>query len=185
LERHKLFVSELSTETTRDTLKQIFAKFGEIKDVRIVTYKNGNSKGLAFVEFHSEDDAGKALVGLDGSTIDGKEIKIAISNPPARKGGQSNVSDKRSDSDKAHLQNANSSSGDYRGKGRSQVQLVPRSLVKPKPGAATVPTAEKKTELTSSSESTANDDAVDLKTESASPGKPLSNKDFAKFLKKT
>merc|ERR1712150_32746 len=130
-----------------------------------------------------EDDAGKALVGLDGSAIDGKEIKIAISNPPARKGGQQNVHEKRSDSDKAHLQNANSSSGDYRGKGRSQVQLVPRSLVKPKPGAATVPkTEEKKTELTSSSESTANDDTVDLKTESASPEKPLSNKDFAKFL---
>ena len=78
LEKHKLFISGLSTSTTREKLTEIFSKFGDLKDVRIVTYKNGHSKGLAFVEFKDVECASKALVGLDGSTVDSKEIKIAI-----------------------------------------------------------------------------------------------------------
>ena len=78
LERHKLFVSDLSTKTTKETLNELFSNHGLLKDVRIVTYKNGKPKGLAFVEFNKEDEAGKALVALDGATVDGQQIKIAI-----------------------------------------------------------------------------------------------------------
>ncbi|XP_075245428.1 spliceosome associated factor 3, U4/U6 recycling protein-like isoform X2 [Convolutriloba macropyga] len=169
LERHKLFVSELSTETSRETLKEMFSKYGELKDVRIVTYKNGNSKGLAFVEFVSEDDAGKALVALDSSTIDGKQIKIAISNPPSRKGKPKQV-EKERDNDWG----SSSTTSDYRGKGRSQIQLVPRSLK-----AKTVSTPQR-------SDENAEGDMNELKDEAPKEvTKSLSNKDFAALLKET
>ena len=78
LEKHKLFISGLSTSTTREKLTKIFAEYGDLKDVRIVTYKNGHSKGLAFIEYKEEECARKALVALDRSTVDSKEMRIAI-----------------------------------------------------------------------------------------------------------
>ena len=78
LEPNKLFISDMSTETTKETLASKFSIFGEMKDVRIVTYKNGNSKGLAYVVFQSDEDAKRALLGMDGQEVDGKKIKVAI-----------------------------------------------------------------------------------------------------------
>lgn len=64
---------------------KLFEVYGKLKDVRIVTYRNGHSKGLAYVEFEEEQCAAAALVGTDGTTVDNKEISVAISQPPQRK----------------------------------------------------------------------------------------------------
>ncbi len=55
-----------------------------MKEVRIVTYKNGKSKGLAYVEFEDEQSASKALIQTDGMLIGEHQISVAISNPPKR-----------------------------------------------------------------------------------------------------
>ncbi len=55
-----------------------------MKEARIVTYKNGKSKGLAYVEFEDEQSASKALLQTDGMLIDDRQISVAISNPPKR-----------------------------------------------------------------------------------------------------
>jgi len=47
-------VSGLSKSTTKEKLQEVFGAFGNLKDVRLVTYRNGHSKGLAFVEFTDE-----------------------------------------------------------------------------------------------------------------------------------
>ena len=52
--------------------------------MRIVTYKNGKSKGLAYVEFEDEPSASKALLQTDGMLIGEHQISVAISNPPKR-----------------------------------------------------------------------------------------------------
>jgi hypothetical protein len=39
---------------TKEELEGVFKSYGALKDVRIVTYRNGHSKGLAYVEFHDE-----------------------------------------------------------------------------------------------------------------------------------
>lgn len=44
LEKHKLFVSNLSFHTTEDTLHKAFSKHGPLKGVRVVTNRKGQSK---------------------------------------------------------------------------------------------------------------------------------------------
>ena len=66
LEKNKLFVKDLNKETTRDHLEEVFAKFGLLKEVRLITLRNGHSKGLAFVEYADEVSAAKALLQTDG-----------------------------------------------------------------------------------------------------------------------
>lgn len=85
LEKNKLFVKGLPVTTTTEDLEKIFSIHGKLKDVRLVTYRNGHSKGLAYVEYLNEADAAKALLATDGMKIDTKEINVAISQPPERK----------------------------------------------------------------------------------------------------
>lgn len=56
-----------------------------MKEVRLVTYRNGHSKGLAYVEYHDEAIAARALLATDGMNIQDKVISVAISQPPDRK----------------------------------------------------------------------------------------------------
>ncbi|XP_047369403.1 squamous cell carcinoma antigen recognized by T-cells 3-like [Vespa velutina] len=88
LEKNKLFVKGLPVATTKEDLEKIFNIHGKLKDVRLVTYRNGHSKGLAYIEYLDESDAAKALIATDGMKIGDKEINVAISQPPERKKGE-------------------------------------------------------------------------------------------------
>lgn len=85
LEKNKLFVKGLPLTTTKDQLEEIFKVHGPLKEVRLVTYRNGHSKGLAYVEYVDETCASKALLSADGMKIEDKVISVAISQPPERK----------------------------------------------------------------------------------------------------
>lgn len=54
LEKNKLFVKGLPFSIKESDLKELFGKFGDLKDVRLVTFRNGHSKGIAYVEFEDE-----------------------------------------------------------------------------------------------------------------------------------
>lgn len=73
---------------TKEELEEIFKIHGALKEVRLVTYRNGHSKGLAYVEYHDEAIAAKALLGTDGMKIHDRVISVAISQPPDRKRAQ-------------------------------------------------------------------------------------------------
>ncbi|KZC14699.1 PREDICTED: squamous cell carcinoma antigen recognized by T-cells 3-like [Dufourea novaeangliae] len=85
LEKNKLFVKGLPVTTTKEELEDIFKVHGTLKEVRIVTYRNGHSKGLAYVDFEDATSAAKALLATDGMKIGDKEISVAVSKPPERK----------------------------------------------------------------------------------------------------
>ncbi|XP_054004935.1 squamous cell carcinoma antigen recognized by T-cells 3-like [Hylaeus anthracinus] len=85
LEKNKLFIKGLPVTTTKEELEEIFKVHGPLKEVRIVTYRNGHSKGLAYVEYEDEATAAKALLATDGMKIGDKIISVAISQPPERK----------------------------------------------------------------------------------------------------
>ncbi|XP_011499357.1 PREDICTED: squamous cell carcinoma antigen recognized by T-cells 3 [Ceratosolen solmsi marchali] len=85
LEKNKLFVKGLPLTTTKEELHQLFKIHGKLKDIRIVTYRNGHSKGLAYVEFEDINSARKALVATDGLMIEEKIISVSVSQPPQRK----------------------------------------------------------------------------------------------------
>ncbi|XP_072761043.1 squamous cell carcinoma antigen recognized by T-cells 3 [Anoplolepis gracilipes] len=85
LEKNKLFIKGLPLTTTKEELEEIFKVHGDLKEVRLVTYRNGHSKGLAYVEYYDEATAARALLATDGTTIQDKVISVAISQPPDRK----------------------------------------------------------------------------------------------------
>lgn len=80
----KLFVGNLAYSTTEDALRDAFAQFGEVVDVKIVTeYGTGRSKGFAFVEFAQEEMAQAAIEGLNEKELDGRTIFVKVAQPRA------------------------------------------------------------------------------------------------------
>ena len=74
----KLYISNLSYSTTEDSLKAALSEFGEVTSVRIITDREtGRSRGFGFAEFANADDAKKALDGLNGKDVDGREVRVA------------------------------------------------------------------------------------------------------------
>lgn len=73
----KLFVGNLPFAITQDQLKEIFAVYGQVVSVNIVSDKfSGRSKGFGFVEFENEEDAVKAIEGLNNSEQMGRNIAV-------------------------------------------------------------------------------------------------------------
>lgn len=120
LEKNKLFIKGLDLNVTRPELAELFGKYGKVAAVRLVTYRNGHSKGIAFVDFEDEVSAATALVKTDGMSIKGKEIQVALSNPPKRKDPVP--------SDMKSLGGTTQTDFGPRGKARSQVAFTPRSV---------------------------------------------------------
>jgi cold-inducible RNA-binding protein len=84
-----LFVGNLPFGTTEDALRDHFAPFGEVQQVRIMTDRDtGKSRGFAFVEMAQDEDAEKAIAGLNGKDFDGRALTINEARPrPERSGG--------------------------------------------------------------------------------------------------
>jgi len=126
LERNNLFIKGLPFSMTEDDLRQKFAAFGELRDVRLVTYRNGHSKGLAYVDFAHEKPASEALLKMDGTVLSGKTISVALSDPPkARTGGSEG---RVATAPPGGTGRGAASRG--RGRGRLQVGFMPRALQK-------------------------------------------------------
>ena len=74
----KLYVGNLSWDTTEDTLRNAFSQDGRaVKDVAIISDREtGRPRGFAFVEMGSKSDADAAINALDGKSLDGRNIKV-------------------------------------------------------------------------------------------------------------
>ena len=78
----KLFVGSLSYSTTEDGLRSFFEQAGQVESVAIITDKlSGRSKGFAFVEMASEDEAQKAVEMCNGKELDGRTIVVDEARP--------------------------------------------------------------------------------------------------------
>jgi RNA recognition motif-containing protein len=79
-----LYVGNLSYNTTEDTLRTLFAEFGEIESVNLITDRyTGRPRGFAFVEMSTEEAAQEAIRGLNGRMVDDREIKVDKAKPRA------------------------------------------------------------------------------------------------------
>ncbi|XP_073528400.1 squamous cell carcinoma antigen recognized by T-cells 3 isoform X1 [Phyllobates terribilis] len=163
LEKHKLFVSGLPFSCTKEELEEIFKEHGTIKEIRLVTNRSGKPKGLAYVEYENETQASQAVIKLDGTKIKDHTIKVAISNPPVRKPQESQEA-ARSTTSMVPRQAYGA-----RGKGRTQVALLPRSLHR-----QNIPSTTK----------TENGTQQTPEASSGAGGEPrkMSNADFARML---
>lgn len=74
---NKLFVGGLAWGTDEDSLRQAFESFGSVREAKvIVDRETGRSRGFGFVTFEAEADAQAAIKGLDGSSLDGRNIRV-------------------------------------------------------------------------------------------------------------
>ena len=75
---NKVYVGNINYDTSEDSLREMFTEFGEVSSVRIITDRfTGFSKGFAFVEMSTDEDASSAITGLDGKEIDGRNIRVS------------------------------------------------------------------------------------------------------------
>ena len=126
MERNKLFVKGLPKSATKETLQKLFGQFGQLKDVRIVTFRNGHNKGIAYIDFVNANEASKAILKLDNYVIEGYTISVAISEPPARKQVEPVSVSKSLGGGGGSAQPVGP-----RGRGRTQLSFVPSVLKKP------------------------------------------------------
>ena len=82
----KLFVGNLSFDTTKAELEALFSQVGTCESVTVVTDRDtGRSRGFGFVEMSSASEAGQAISTLNGREVDGRPINVNEAKP--REGG--------------------------------------------------------------------------------------------------
>jgi cold-inducible RNA-binding protein len=78
----KVYVGNLNYATTENTLRTLFAEFGEIESVNlIIDRQTGRSKGFAFVELSTEQAAQEAIGALNGKQVDERPLKVDQARP--------------------------------------------------------------------------------------------------------
>jgi RNA recognition motif-containing protein len=85
----KLYVGNLSFNTTETDLQDLFAQAGAVQEVTLMQDKfTGKSRGFAFVTMGSEADAQKAIADFNGKTVEGRPLTVNEARPrEARPGG--------------------------------------------------------------------------------------------------
>lgn len=82
----KIYVGNLSFETTDEDLSREFAVYGEVASSNVVSDRDtGRSRGFGFVDMPSDDEAKAAIAGLNGKDIMGRTLTVNESRP--REGG--------------------------------------------------------------------------------------------------
>ncbi len=80
----KLYVGNLPDSVNQQSLQDTFSQCGTVESVNVIMDRDtGQSKGFAFVEMSSDSEAQKAIQELNGSSLDGREIKVNEAKPKA------------------------------------------------------------------------------------------------------
>lgn len=88
-----IYVGNLSYGLSQNDLQELFAQFGPVKSANIIEDREtGRSKGFGFVEMENTEDGEKAIEGLNGEAIDGRNLTVNVARPreerpPRRDGG--------------------------------------------------------------------------------------------------
>ena len=85
----RLFVGNLSYDTTEDSLRTAFEADGRsVTDVHLVMDRDtGRPRGFGFVEMGTDADAEAAISALDGADLDGRNIHVNAARPRENRGG--------------------------------------------------------------------------------------------------
>src|SRR5271170_1922215 len=79
---NKLFVGNLSFNTTENDLNDAFAAFGTVTETNLMMDRMTNRpRGFGFVTMSSADEAQKAIAGLNGKELDGRAITVNVAKP--------------------------------------------------------------------------------------------------------
>ena len=85
----KIYVGNLPFSATEETVRALFAQHGTVESVALPTDRDtGQKRGFGFVEM-SRQDAARAIQGLNGHSMDGRQLKVnEAQDKPRQSGGQ-------------------------------------------------------------------------------------------------
>jgi len=84
----KLYVGNLSYTVNEDQLRTLFAQAGEISSVSVITDRyTGDSKGFAFVEMNTEEEAKEAIKRFNGYALDNRNLNVSEARPREERSG--------------------------------------------------------------------------------------------------
>lgn len=74
---NRLYVGNLSFNTSEDSLREVFSQFGEMDEVKLVMDReSGRPRGFGFVSMTNADSARRAIAGMDGAMLDGRALRV-------------------------------------------------------------------------------------------------------------
>lgn len=86
MSQFKIYVGNLSYDTTGEDLSELFGKFGQIAEVKLITDRDtGRSKGFAFITFGQSEPIEDALA-LNGTEFQGRRLKVNTAKEESRDG---------------------------------------------------------------------------------------------------
>jgi RNA recognition motif-containing protein len=84
----KLYVGNLSYDTTEDELRELFSKAGTVNAVDLIKDRDsGTSKGFAFVTMNSQEEANQAIQQVNGQSLGNRELRVSIARPREERSG--------------------------------------------------------------------------------------------------
>ncbi len=85
---NKLFVGNLSFNTTEPQLRDAFSEFGAVNEINLMMDREtGRPRGFGFVTMNSAEEAQAAITGLSGKSVDGRELTVNIAKPREERSG--------------------------------------------------------------------------------------------------
>ena len=73
----KMYIGNLSFDTTKQDLETLFSEYGAVTDVHLPTDReSGRPRGFAFVTMDSKEAMNKAIAGVDGKDVAGRSLKV-------------------------------------------------------------------------------------------------------------
>jgi RNA recognition motif-containing protein len=83
-----VFVGNMNFQTSEAELRGLFEPFGQVTRVHIaMDRETGRARGFAFVEMPNDEEAAKAMSGLDGKEVGGRVLKVNEARPRGAGGG--------------------------------------------------------------------------------------------------
>jgi RNA recognition motif-containing protein len=77
-----IYVGNLSFDTVEDELRELFAAYGAVESVKIISDQyTGRSRGFGFVEMASRDEGAKAIEELNSKDLGGRPLKVNEAKP--------------------------------------------------------------------------------------------------------
>jgi len=84
----KMYIGNIPYKATEEDLRELFSEYGEIESLKIVQDQfTGQSKGFGFIEMINEEDAKKAMSGLNEKDFMGKSLRVAEARPQQKRQG--------------------------------------------------------------------------------------------------